>query len=260
MGAVRVTGAFAGLAAFGAGVLGCRLFPRGAEALPGVVAQGRGPFAQPLGTAARLVARLLCLVARLPRRVADLPGLHPRGLLGLPRLLAGGVPGLLAAAGGRVLARFPLGAAHLPGGPGQLLPQVADRFPDVLAHLADDVADRRRQLLLELVELVAAVAQLLAPRLGDPVDLAAVLFVVGDQAFFFQPRQPGVDRAGRRGVDAHEPVAQQPDDLVAVPRLLVQQSQQVQPQPSMTEYRAHWVSLSISASARGVSVRGVVRR
>src|SRR5262249_33137486 len=84
--------------------------------------------------------------------------------------------------------------------------------------------------------------------------------VVGDQAFFFEPGQPRVDRAWRRSVDTHEPVAKQPDDVVAVPWLLVEQAQQGQPEPSMTEYRAHRGSLSISASARGAWARGVVRR
>ncbi len=114
--------------------------------------------------------------------------------------------------------------AHL----GQLLAETADGLPNVLLDLTDDVADRRGQLLLQLLELVAAAAQFLAACLGDPVDLAAVLLVVGDEALFLKPGQPGIDRARRRGVHAHEPVPQQPDDLVAVPRLLIEQPQQVQ--------------------------------
>ena len=171
--------------------------------------------------------------AALAGGVGRLPGALP----GRAGLLAGLVPGV------------PLGAPHLPGGPGQLLAEAAHGVPDVLADLADDVADRRGQLLLELVELVAAAAQLLAARLGDPVDLAPVLLVVRDQALFLKASQPRVDRAWRGSVDAHEAIAQQPDYLVAVPWLLVEQAQQVQPKASMAENRGHWVLLSIPTGA-----------
>ena len=129
-----------------------------------------------LGVLPGLPGLLLGVLARLP---GPLPGFVP------------GLPGLLAGVGAHVLAR----PAGLPGGPGQLLAQAAHGLPDVLPDLAHDIADRRGQLLLELVELVAAAAQFLAAGLGDPVDLAAVYLIVSDQAFFFQPGQPRVDGA-----------------------------------------------------------------
>src|SRR6202021_1480590 len=176
-----------------------------APLLAGVDAELGGLFAQPLRVAAGLVSGL-------PGAFAGLPGLRPGAFLGLPGLLAGGVGGL-AGGVGRVAGGVAFALPHLAGGPGQLLAQAADGGPDVLAELAGDVADGLRQLLLELVELVAAAAQLLAARLGDPVDLAPVLLVVGDQALILEPGQPRVDRARGRGVDAHEPVPQQPDYL-----------------------------------------------
>ena len=220
------------------------------------------PARSPAWPARCLPRLLLGLVPSLPGLVLGLSrpavlGLVPR----LPRLLLGLVPGLpglrqgfvavllglLAGVGGRVLAH----PAGLAGSPGQLLAQAAHGLPDVLPDLADDVADRRGQLLLELVQLVAAAAQFLAPGLGDPVDLASVYLVVGDQALFLQPGQPRVDRARRGRVHAHEPVAQQPDDLVAVPGLLIEQPQQVQPEAAMAEYRTQLASPSISLSLSG---------
>src|SRR5262249_19676189 len=158
------------------------------------VAEARCFFAQPVGARERLVARLPGLLTGLPGPLAGgvggLPGAVPR----LAGLVAGLVP------------RIALGAAHLARGPGQLLAQAAHGVPDVLAALADDVADRRGQLLFELVELVAPAAQFLAARLGDPVDLAPVLLVVRDQALFLKTGEPGVDGAWRGGVDAHKAV------------------------------------------------------
>ncbi len=151
-----------------------------------------------LGLLGRLLGLVLGPVPRLPHLflglVAGPPGLLLCLVPGLPGLRPGfvaGLLGLLAGVGGRGLAH----PAGLAGGPGQLLAQAAHGLPDVLPDLADDVADRRGQLLLELVQLVAAAAQFLAPGLGDPVDLPSVYLVVGDQALFLQPGQPGVDRA-----------------------------------------------------------------
>src|SRR6185437_13595143 len=124
---------------------------------------------------------------------------------------------------------------HLAGGPGQFLAEAAHGVPDVLADLADDVADGRGQFLFELIELVPPVSQLLAAGLGDPVDLAPVFLVVRDQALFLEAGEPRVDGARGGGVHAHEAVAQQPDYLIAVPGLLVEQAQQVQPKASVTE-------------------------
>jgi hypothetical protein len=193
--------------------------------------------------------------------VAGLPGLLLRLLLGLPPLLTGlvprlpgllagvvaGLPGLLADVGGHFLAH----PAGLAGRPGQFLAQAAHGLPDVFPDLTYDVADRGGQLFFELVKLVAAAAQFLASGLGDAVDLASVDLVVRDQALFFQPGQPGVNRARGGRVHAHEPVAQQPDDLVAVPGLLVEKPQQVQPEAAMAEYRTQLASPSISFSLSG---------
>ena len=238
---------------------------------PGFLAEPPGLLVHPPGrlgawplAAGRRAARRQARA--LARHAARLPG-HARGplsagiLTGLPRLLAGlflglpgllarlvaGLPGLLAHVGGHL----PAHPAGLTGRPGQLLAQAAHGLPDVFPDLADDVADRRGQFLLELVELVAAAAQFLAAGLGDPVDLAAVDLVVGDQALFLEPGQPGVDRAGGGRVHAHEPVAQQPDNLVAVPGLLIEEPEQVQPEAAMAEYRTQLASPSISFSLSG---------
>src|SRR5207248_5968786 len=53
------------------------------------------------------------------------------------------------------------------------------------------------------------------------------------------PGQPRVDRAGRGGVQAEEPVLQQPNQLVPVLGPLGEQLEQVQPQPPVTEHGAH---------------------
>ena len=71
---------------------------------------------------------------------------------------------MLAGGLGRLAGGVALGLAYLAGGPGQFLAQAADGSPYVLPELTGDVADRLRQLLLELVELGAAAAQLLAGR------------------------------------------------------------------------------------------------
>src|SRR6202035_1000262 len=175
----------------------------------GVVPQPGSPFLRPVGCADRLVAGLAGLLTGLASSLAGGVGCLPGALPGCTGLLAGLVPGI------------PLGTPHLPGGPGQLLAEAAHGVPDVLADLADDVADGRGQLLFELVELVAPAAQLLAARLGDPVDLPPVLFGVGDQALCLEASQRRVDRAWRGSVDAHETIAQQRDSLVAVTCLLV---------------------------------------
>src|SRR5580704_9411496 len=204
--------------------------------LPGIPVRRPGVLTCPPGLLLGLVTGLLGLLLGL--------------LVGLLGLLLGFVPGL-AGLLAQVRGRVPAGPAGLAGGPGQLLAQAAHGLPDVLPDLAHDVADRGGQLLLELVELVAAAAQLLAAGLGDPVDLAAVHLVVRDQALFLQPGQPRVDRARGGRVDAHEPVTQQPDDLIAVPGLLIEQPEQVQPEASVAEYRTQLASPSISFSLSG---------
>src|SRR5258708_36987541 len=63
-----------------------------------------------------------------------------------------------------------------------------------------------------------------------------------DQAVFLEPGQAWIDRAGRRCVDAHEPVLEKPDDLIAVSWRLIKQLQQIQPKPAAPKYRAHFTS------------------
>jgi hypothetical protein len=101
-------------------------------------------------------------------------------------------------------------------GIGQFLAQVAHGLPDVLGDLTGNIPDRRGDLVLELAEVIGAVAEFLPALVGDPVDLAPVGFVVGDQALFLEPGQPRVDGPGGGGVDAHEPVLEQPDHLIPV--------------------------------------------
>src|SRR6185437_13352469 len=202
------------------GRLGARSLADGGGTL---AAGGRATLLAGLAGIMRLtrpVPPLTGILTGLPRLLTGLflglLDLLERLVTGLLRLLAGLVPGLLgmlADVGGHL----PAHPAGLAGRPGQLLAQAAHGLPDVLPDLTDDVADRGGQFLLELVELITAAAQFLAAGFGDPVDLAAVHLVVGDQALFLETGQPGVNRAGGGRVHAHEPVTQQPDYLVAVP-------------------------------------------
>jgi hypothetical protein len=123
--------------------------------------------------------------------------------------------------------------------PAEFFAQAADGVPDVAADLQRDPASGRGQLILKLAQLIDPAPQLLSALLGDPVDLLAFHLVAGDQSLFLQPGQPGVDRPGRRRIDAEEPVLQQPDHLVAVPWRLVEQLEQIQPQSAVAEHRTH---------------------
>ena len=179
--------------AMGGGRLGD---PAGAMLAASTVLVGAG--SRVLAGLTRLVPLLASILAGLPRLLArlflGLPDPLARVVAGLPGLvtsLVAGLPGLLAHVGGHL----PAHPAGLTGRPGQLLAEAAHGLPDVLPDLADDVADRRGQFFLELVELVAAAAQFLAAGLGDPVDLTAVYLIVRNQALFLQPGQARVDRA-----------------------------------------------------------------
>ena len=136
------------------------------------------------------------------------------------------------------------------GGLGQLLAQRPDGLPDVLLHPAGELLRGGGELLLQLGQLVHAAFQLLAALVGQRVHLLALDDLVDDEAVGLQPGQPRVDRAGGGRVDPEEPVLQQPDHLVAVPRALLQQLQQVQPQPAVAENRAHVVLTSPSGVRR----------
>src|SRR6185437_10670716 len=145
----------------------------GGPLIAGVVAQAGRFLAEPLGMGEGLSPGLAGLFARL---IAGLAGALARGFGRFLGAFAG-CPGLVA----RLVPGLAFGPPHLTGGPGQFLAEAADGVPDVLADLADDVADGRGQFLFELIELVPPVSQLLAAGLGDPVDLAPVFLVVRDQ-------------------------------------------------------------------------------
>ncbi len=203
---------------------------------PGLLPLGAGPSLGVVPDAARALLGLF----------AGLPGAFP-GVFPVPAGPLMGLLGLGAVRFGRARAGFS-GLSCVARGPGQLLAQAAHGLADVFLDLPHHVPDRVGQLLLQLGQLVLALVQFLATGLGDAVDLAPVHLVVGDQALFLQPGQPGVDRAGRGGVHAHELVAQHPDHLVPVPRLLVEQPQQVQPEPAVPENRTHRASPFVCAS------------
>ena len=123
----------------------------------------------------------------------------------------------------------------------------------LVADLAGQAVHRAGDLGLQLVQLVLPAGQLLAAGVGDLVDLAAALLALGDQALGLQALEPRVDGARGGGVQAHEAVLQQPDHLVAVARALVQQLEQVQPQPSVAEHGTHKRSLGGAAQEGDVA-------
>jgi len=119
-----------------------------------------------------------------------------------------------------------------------------------LAHLR--AIARRHQVALRSSERTNMLEQLVE-TLSAPDAQRLSEFILKSPAAvpFFEPGQPRVDRPGGGRVHAHEPVAQQPDDLVAVPGLLIEQPQQVQPEAAMAEYRTQLASPSISLSLSG---------
>src|SRR5690606_28129955 len=157
-----------------------------AEALPVLLP----PAAEPArAAAAAALAGVLPLALALPAGGGAL----------LPLLfLLLGAPGLRAA-----------GAAAAGGGELELLAERADGVADVLLDRAGDVAHRLGELALQVVQVGAAVVQLLAAAVGEPVDLAAVHLLVGDQALLLQAGQARVDGPGRGRVHPHEAVPQQ---------------------------------------------------
>ena len=180
--------------------------PAGPSPAPGRVGPARpaGPLPVPRGRPG--------LLAFLPRPFLRVlpgpPGVLARFVPDPPRLFLGLFPapatplpdvlGLRAqlVSRGRALAARLVRLPGAPGRPGQLLTQVAHRFPDVFLDLTDHVPDRVGQFLLQFGQLVLALVQFLASRVGDPVYLPPVHLIVGDQAFLFQPGQSRVDRAG----------------------------------------------------------------
>jgi hypothetical protein len=109
-------------------------------------------------------------------------------------------------------------AAELPGCGAQFLANAADGLPDVLGYLPGNVAQRLGELVLKVGQVGQPAVDLLAALVGDAVDLLAVDFLMGHEAVFFKPGQSRIDGAGRGCVHAEEPVLEQPDYLVSVPR------------------------------------------
>src|SRR5215211_3499406 len=130
-------------------------------------------------------------------------------------------------------------AAHLPRRLPELLLAVADAAADLVADLAGQAVHRAGDLGLQLVQLLAPAGQLLAAGVGDLVDLAPALLALGDQPLGLQARQSRVDGPRGGGVEPQEAVLEQPDHLVAVPGALLQQLEQVQPQPTVAEDGTH---------------------
>src|SRR5690349_21004057 len=187
--------------------------------------------------------RAVAPVPRAPGRHDLRPGLGPGGLAEqFAAGPAGAVPDFLAGPAGLLPGRIAVRGTAVPAltaRPGQLLAQAAHGVPNVLGHLAGNIPHRFGNLLLQVGQVVQLALDLGPALVGDPVDLPAADRVVGDQALFLQPGQPGVDRARRGRVHAHEPVLEQADDLVAVPGRLVQQLEQVQPELAVPEDGAH---------------------
>ncbi len=94
-------------------------------------------------------------------------------------------------------------------------------------------------LQLQLVQLALPGGEFGAPGVGESVDLATALGAVGDQPLLLQLGEPRVDGAGRGRVQALEALLQQADDLVAVARGLVEQLEQVEPEPAVAEDGGH---------------------
>jgi hypothetical protein len=86
-----------------------------------------------------------------------------------------------------------------------------------------------------LVEVVAHVLHvglsrphLGSPGLGDRVRRLATLVGALDEALLLELGEPGIDRSSARGIQPVEPVLKVLDDLVPVPRSLVEERQQVE--------------------------------
>src|SRR5690606_38243074 len=139
------------------------------------------PLAAPLEAVLAFPAVPSAVLAALP-----LPGGPAPDVTGLPGF--SGLPGLL------------LFGADAPGALGrvlQLLPQVADGVADVALHGLRDVADRLGDLPFQVLQVPAAVAQFGTALVGEPVDLASVDLLVGDQPLLLQAGEIG--RASCRG-------------------------------------------------------------
>src|SRR6185437_12324764 len=194
------------------------------------------------------------------RLIASAQAGTPR--IGIPLVGLSPPVAALTIAGVRVVAlrppTAPPVAAEVPGRPGDLLAQAANGVPHILGDLARDVPHRLRQFLFQLGQVVEPGLDLLAALVGDPVDLAPVDLVVGDQAVLLEPGQPRVDGAGGGRVDTHEAILEQADDLVAVPRRLIEQLQQVQPEPAVPEDGAHCASPVPSGPGAGSKGRPVI--
>ena len=95
--------------------------------------------------------------------------------------------------------------------PAQLALQVAHRAAHARLDLSASAARSATEAWISASSGPARrrARQLGPPGVGDLVDLAPARGGVGDQPVRLHPGQPGIDRAGRRRVEAVEPVLQQ---------------------------------------------------
>src|SRR5262249_10543584 len=121
----------------------------------------------------------------------------------------------------------------------------------VLTDLGGELRDGLPDLPLQLGQLLLAVDELGAPGVGERVHLAAALGGVADQALLLQLGQPRADGARGRCVPPLEPLLQQPAPLVPVPRGLLQQDQQVEAEPAVTEHRGHHSTFPSTPTSSG---------
>ncbi len=121
--------------------------------------------------------------------------------------------------------------------------------------LLDLVRERREvvhggpDVAFQLGDLAGPGGQLGAARVGDLVDLAPAGGRVPHLTLGLHPRQARVDRAGAGRVVPVEPVLQQADQLVAVLGAVVEQLEQVEPQPPVAEDGGHAVLLGAGGPA-----------
>src|SRR6185437_9754237 len=125
---------------------------------------------------------------------------------------------------GRAFSGLPRGLHRRLAGFGlQLLAHGARRLAHLVADAFRQVVDRVADLALQRLKLGGARHEFGASGVGDLVDLPAAVRLVPHQALGLEPGQARVHRARARRVEPCETLTQLLDDLVAVPRTLVQQ-------------------------------------
>ena len=88
-----------------------------------------------------------------------------------------------------------------------------------------------------------------ATGIRDLVDGLATVDGLGDQSLLLELGEARIDRAGARRVGAAGAVRERLHDVVAVPRTLVEEAQQVEAQVAVREDGCHHHSSSASAAA-----------